>query len=204
MIRTTTPTSTMSTFTRTRARKLLGAGALILACAACVGGSLSFMVRAQDQAANLPANARIDRLRVSKSARVLEAFTGATRVATFRAAMGRGGSGPKRMEGDGRTPEGSYTIDSRHRSREFHRFLHVSYPNAQDRERYREGRRDGTIPRGVGIGGDIGVHGTPSWASLIPWSREVGWTEGCIAVSSAEAEQLYRAVLPDAAIEIVP
>lgn len=203
MIRTTSLISTMSTSTRARTRKLLGAGALILACAACVGGSLSFMVRAQDQLAGL-ANARIDRLRVSKSAGVLEAFAGPTRVAALRAAMGRGGSGPKRMEGDGRTPEGSYTIDSRHRSRQFHRFLHVSYPNAQDRARYREGRRDGSIPRGVGIGGDIGVHGTPSWASLIPFNTEVGWTEGCIAVSSPEAEQLYRAVLPDAVIEIVP
>lgn len=204
MIRATSLISTMSTSTRTRARKHLGAGALILACAACVGASLSFLVRAQDHTANLPADTRIDRLRVSKSEGVLQAFAGPTLVASFRAAMGRGGSGPKRMEGDGRTPEGSYTIDSRHRSREFHRFLHVSYPNAQDRARYREGRRDGTIPRGVGIGGDIGVHGTPAWASLIPFNTEVGWTEGCIAVSSPEAEQLYRAVVPDAVIEIVP
>jgi murein L,D-transpeptidase YafK len=99
---------------------------------------------------------------------------------------------------------GHYRIDSRHHSREFHRFLHVSYPNRADRERYRAGRRDGSIPAGTGIGGDIGVHGTPSWAALIPFSRDVGWTEGCIAVASNQAEQLYDAVVPNAAIEILP
>ncbi len=188
---------------RTALRRLAALG-LVAACAACVSASLAFVARGQDLGGSIPANTRIDRLRVSKSGRLLEAFSGATRVVSFRAAMGRGGAGPKRMEGDGRTPEGRYTIDSRHRSRDFHRFLHVSYPNADDRVRYREGRRDGSIPRGVGIGGDIGVHGTPAWAGLIPFSTEVGWTEGCIAVSSPEAEQLYRAVLPDAVIEIVP
>jgi murein L,D-transpeptidase YafK len=189
---------------RTAPRTRLGAAALVLACAACVGGSVFYVASAQELGGSIPAHTRIDRLRVSKSEGVLQAFSGTALVASFRAAMGRGGLGPKRMEGDGRTPEGSYLIDSRHRSRQFHRFLHVSYPNTQDRVRYREGRRDGTIPRGVGIGGDIGVHGTPAWAALIPFSREVGWTEGCIAVSSPEAEQLYRAVVSDAAIEIVP
>lgn len=197
-------THSMRSRSRTRVRRRFGALVVCVACMVCVAASLAFVARGQELGGGIPANARIDRLRVSKSAGVLEAFAGDARIATLRAAMGRGGSGPKRMEGDGRTPEGSYTIDSRHRSREFHRFLHVSYPNAQDRARYREGRRDGTIPRGVGIGGDIGVHGTPAWASLIPFNTQVGWTEGCIAVSSPEAEQLYRAVLPDAAIEIVP
>jgi murein L,D-transpeptidase YafK len=197
-------TLTTSMRPRTRFGRWLGAGALVVACVVCVSAGLSFVASGQDLGGSIPANTRIDRLRVSKSGRILEAFSGTTRVVRLRAAMGRGGSGPKRMEGDGRTPEGSYTIDSRHRSRDFHRFLHVSYPNAQDRVRYREGRRDGSIPRGTGIGGDIGVHGTPEWASLIPFSQEVGWTEGCIAVSSPEAEQLYRAVVPDAVIEILP
>jgi murein L,D-transpeptidase YafK len=189
---------------RTGLGRLVGAVALVAACVVCVVASVLHVARAQELGGSIPAHTPIDRLRVSKSEGVLQAFSGTALVATLRAAMGRGGRGPKRMEGDGRTPEGSYLIDSRHRSRQFHRFLHVSYPNTQDRVRYREGRRDGTIPRGVGIGGDIGVHGTPAWAALIPFSREVGWTEGCIAVSSPEAEQLYRAVVSDAAIEIVP
>ena len=194
----------MRTAPRTRLGRRLCASALVAACVVCVVGGVVYVGRAQELGGSIPAHTPIDRLRVSKSEGVLQAFSGTALVTTFRAAMGRGGLGPKRMEGDGRTPEGSYLIDSRHRSRQFHRFLHVSYPNVQDRARYREGRRDGTIPRGVGIGGDIGVHGTPAWAALIPFSREVGWTEGCIAVSSPEAEQLYRGVVSDAAIEIVP
>ncbi|MCA9577296.1 MAG: L,D-transpeptidase family protein [Polyangiales bacterium] len=175
---------------------------LLLACAAV---TRALVVEAQASTPTpMPPGARVDRLLVRKADRTLQAFSGDRLVATFRAAMGRGGLGPKRMEGDGRTPEGQYRIDSRHHSREFHRFLHVSYPNREDRARYRAGRRDGTIPAGTGIGGDIGVHGTPSWAALIPFSREVGWTEGCIAIASNEAQQLYEAVVPDAPIEILP
>jgi murein L,D-transpeptidase YafK len=179
--------------------------ALGLVFGLATGGSLLLVAEAQDaQPVQVPAHARIDRLEVSKSGRTLRVFQEGALVAEFRAATGRGGLGPKRMEGDGRTPEGLYRIDSRHRSREFHRFLHVSYPNSVDRQRYREGRRDGTIPPGVGIGGDIGVHGTPSWAALIPFSREVGWTEGCIAIGSDEVSQLFRSVVPNASIEIRP
>jgi murein L,D-transpeptidase YafK len=152
----------------------------------------------------LPASVRIDRLVVYKGEHRLEAYSGSTLVRTYRIAIGSGGAGPKRYEGDGRTPEGVYRIDRRHQSRLYHRFLHVSYPNDDDRRRYRELKERGEVPEGAGIGGDIGIHGESKDPEVRPLGRSVDWTAGCIAVSDAEIEELYRAVVRNAVIEIRP
>lgn len=152
----------------------------------------------------LPRSARVDRIVVDKSDHTLEAWSGETLLATYRVAIGVGGEGPKVYEGDNRTPEGTYRIDRRHRSRQFHRFLHISYPNADDRRRYREARARGEVPDGAGIGGAIGIHGEPNHPLAFLVGNSVDWTAGCIAVSDEEAEELYRAVVPNAVIEIRP
>lgn len=165
------------------------------------------LVAAQDEATAtrpLPASTRIDRLVAYKSEHRLEAWSGENLVKTYRIAIGAGGAGPKRYEGDRRTPEGVYRIDRRHHSRRYHRFLHISYPNDDDRRRYAELLARGEVPDGAGIGGDIGVHGESNVPSERPLERGVDWTDGCIAVSNAEIEELYRAVVPNAVIEIRP
>lgn len=154
----------------------------------------------------LPDGARIDRLVVDKSEGRMWAYEGEQEVAVYRVAVGRGGLGPKRWEGDGRTPEGTYRIDERHRSQNFHRFLHVSYPEAPDRRRYRALRVADELPREagrpVGIGGAIGIHGTGDGFFRRTFGRSLNRTQGCIMVSNAEAIELYSAVVPGALIEI--
>ena len=163
------------------------------------------LLRAQT---TLPEGARIDRLVVDKSEGRMWAYESGEEVAVFRVATGRGGLGPKRWEGDGRTPEGSYHIDERHHSDNFHRFLHVSYPEREDQRRYRELRSQQVLPmengRPVGIGGAIGIHGTGTSMLNRILGRSVNRTLGCIMVSNDEAEALYSAVVPGAIIEIRP
>lgn len=154
--------------------------------------------------ARLPLGARVDRLVAHKGAHRLEAYAGDRLLATYRIAIGAGGGGPKRWEGDRRTPEGVYRIDRRHPSRRYHRFLHVSYPSDEDRRRYDALRARGEVPEGTGIGGDIGVHGEPRGEELHRLDLSSDWTEGCIAVSDPEIEELYEAVVRDAVIEIRP
>jgi len=141
---------------------------------------------------------------VSKADNRLEAFSSPRLIKTNRAAVGGGGEGDKRFEGDGRTPEGSYRIDSRHRSARFHRFLHISYPNREDRRRFRAARRRGDVPTGRGIGSAIGIHGTPGGFGGLPHTLGFDWTAGCVAVSNGEIEELFRAVRPNAVIQIRP
>ena len=151
----------------------------------------AFAALAVAQEGPLPASTRIDRLVAYKGDHRLEAWSGERLVRTYRIAIGAGGAGPKRYEGDRRTPEGVYRIDRRHHSRRFHRFLHVSYPNDEDRRRYAELRERGAVPEGAGIGGDIGIHGE----SDVPAVRSLGnrgdWTDGCIAVTDAELSLIH-------------
>jgi murein L,D-transpeptidase YafK len=172
-----------------------------------LGAAIACATLAQEgqYAGALPASARIDRLVIDKSDHRLEAYAGSTLLKTYSVAIGIGGEGPKRYEGDQRTPEGLYRIDRRHRSRDFHRFLHVSYPNAGDRRRYRELRASGEVPENAGIGGDIGIHGPPThFGGLVGVALGLDWTAGCIAVSEEEIEELYAAVIPNAVVEIRP
>jgi len=145
----------------------------------------------------------IDRLRVFKGKHRLEAWSGRRRLKVYRIAIGRGGEGHKRYEGDGRTPEGRYTIDRRYPSKRYHRFLHLSYPNAKDRAAFERARRAGKLPRGARIGGAIGIHGAKRGWRWLP-HKWLDWTQGCIALDDDEAEELYRAAKKGAMVEILP
>jgi len=99
--------------------------------------------------------------------------------------------------GDDRTPEGSYIVDAKSTKSEFHRSLHISYPNAEDRSRARRaGKRLSNL---------IAVHGTPDWIERIQDAGEhPDWTAGCIAVRKTEIEELFTLVSVGTPIEIKP
>src|SRR5690242_10372952 len=101
-----------------------------------------------------PAEAQADLVEVFKGKRRLELKRGRTLLKTYRVALGFAPAGPKQHEGDGRTPEGTYTIDGRNPRSAFHLSLRVSYPDAQDKARAEEA--------GVAPGGDIFIHGQPN------------------------------------------
>jgi len=113
-------------------------------------------------------------------------------VRSYRIALGRDPSGHKLREGDGRTPEGRYTIDRRNPKSAYYLSLHISYPNEEDRERARAA--------GVDPGGDIMIHGQPNGGM----KREGDWTQGCIAVTDAEMDEIWSLVKDGTIIEIGP
>ncbi len=103
-------------------------------------------------------------------------------------------SGPKRFEGDERTPEGRYTIDYANPDSSYWLSLHISYPDAADRAY--------AAARGRSPGGAIFIHGQPNW---LPVGRLSGdWTDGCVALSNAEIELLWQVVPDGTPIEIRP
>jgi murein L,D-transpeptidase YafK len=139
--------------------------------------------------APLPPGTRADLLVVHKSARRMFLYAHGSMVRSYRIALGHNPVGPKRREGDHRTPEGRYLIDEHNPDSAFHRSLHVSYPSAADIARARAA--------GYSPGGDVMIHGTRNgvgWLGRLHLARD--WTDGCIAVSDAEMDELYR-VVPD-------
>ena len=132
---------------------------------------------------------RVDRVIVKKKDHKLLLMNGDTVVKSYSVALARGGLGPKQQEGDHKTPEGCYRIDSRNQSSRFHRALHISYPNEADKARAQR--------LSVDPGGDIMIHGIQNGLGWIGAAhRLVDWTNGCIAVTDNEIEEIWTLV-PD-------
>ncbi len=136
---------------------------------------------------------RADFILVDKSDRTLTLYVDGQPAKTYAGIQfGDAPMGHKQFEGDERTPEGRYTIDTRNPNSAYHLSLRVSYPNAQDAAFAHS--------RGRSPGGDIFIHGQPN---NLPVGRMMGdWTDGCIAVSNAEIEELWNAVPDGTPIEI--
>jgi len=147
--------------------------------------------------ADPPANTSADRVVVEKAARTMTLYRGSQVLKSYKIALGRNPEGPKAQEGDGRTPEGRYVIDARNAQSAFHRSLHISYPSAADRRRASRAH--------VQPGGAIMIHGLPNGlGSLGDAHRLRDWTEGCIAVTNTEIEEIWRMVPNGTPIEIRP
>ena len=139
----------------------------------------------------------IDRIVVEKSARRLAVFRDGNRMKTYRIAVGRNPVGAKQEEGDMKTPEGMYKIDSRNPQSSFHLALHLSYPTDEDDKR--------AAAHGVSAGSDIMIHGIPNGRGWIgAFHRWKDWTAGCIAVTDEEIEELWRVTPESTTIEIRP
>lgn len=151
----------------------------------------------------MPRTVQVDRLRVFKQAHTLEAWSDGRLIKIYRVAIGRGGPGHKQHEGDGRTPEGTYAVEAKRASHLFHRFLSLSYPSVKDRASFARARRAGRLAPGARIGGAIGIHGEKRGWSFLP-HKWIDWTQGCIALDNDEIEELWRAVVVDAVVEILP
>lgn len=134
-----------------------------------------------------------DRIVVEKGKRLLTLYKGNDVLETFRVALGREARGPKRIEGDLKTPEGEYRIVGRNPASRYHLALRIDYPNRTDRARE-------TRP-----GGDILLHGLPNelgWIGRL--HRFVDWTRGCIAVTNWEIDAIAEIVPDGTPIEIRP
>jgi len=145
----------------------------------------------------LPAEMRIDRIVVEKSARKMSIFRNGKKLKTYRVALGRNPIGAKQEEGDMKTPEGVYKIDSENPQSNFHLALHFSYPSDEDKARAAE--------RGVSAGSEIMIHGIKNGLGWIgAFYRLRDWTAGCVALTDEEIEELWRVAPVGTPVEIRP
>jgi murein L,D-transpeptidase YafK len=138
-----------------------------------------------------------DSIVISKSAHTLSLKSGKTVLKTYHVALGRGSGGAKQFAADNRTPEGKYIIDEKKSFTKFHKALHISYPNGDDRAR--------AAKLGQPAGGDIEIHGLPAtFAWLGSLQHAMDWTAGCIALSNDEIDEVWKMVSVGTPVEIDP
>ena len=144
-----------------------------------------------------PAAVQADQIVIVKSDRKLTLLRQGQVLRTYKVALGTEPKGAKTRQGDNRTPEGEYTIDSRNAQSQYHLSLHISYPNADDRVEAHKA--------GVSAGGAVMIHGLPNGMGWIGSKHRLrDWTDGCIAVTNDEMDEIWRTVADGTPIEIRP
>jgi murein L,D-transpeptidase YafK len=139
----------------------------------------------------------VDHVVVLKKERTLELLSRGKVVKAYQVALGGDPVGPKTRQGDHKTPEGVYVLDFRNAHSQFYKSIHVSYPSGHDRAIARR--------KGVSPGGDVFIHGLPNgFGSVGAAHRLRDWTDGCIAVTNQEMDEIWRAVPDGTQIEIRP
>ena len=140
---------------------------------------------------------KIDRVIVLKQARTLQLMSGGKVLKTYKVALGGDPVGAKVQQGDHRTPEGIYVLDHRNIHSQYYKSIHISYPNAADRAN--------AAKLHVAPGGDIFLHGLPNgYAWVGNKHRLKDWTDGCVAVTDEEIDEIWKLVVDGTPIEIRP
>ena len=137
----------------------------------------------------------VDSVLVDKSDRKLYLLRDGAVVAEYSVAFGANPRGHKQQEGDERTPEGNYLLDYKKADSAFHKAIHISYPDEADQR--------AAAAMGVEPGGLIMIHGQRNglgWLSFL--TQRFNWTDGCIAVTNREMDEIWRLVDVDTSIEI--
>ena len=181
--------------TRRSLVSMIGATAATLYTAAGVTPAVAAKAaRAERNGRNLD---KADLVVVSKSDRSMRLLRNGETLSRYRVALGWSPTGHKTRRGDGRTPEGAYILDWRNPQSRFHLSIHISYPNRTDMAR---ASQNGTNP-----GGYIMIHGLPNDRD----ASDVGhphrdWTDGCIAVTDEEMDEVWAKVDNKTGIMIFP
>ena len=148
---------------------------------------------------NVAQNSRseVDQVVVYKHDRKLILLSKGKEVNSYKIALGGVPVGPKTRQGDHRTPEGSYVLDSRNPSSHYYRAFHISYPNAKDIAAAKK--------LGVSTGGDIMLHGLGKEYGWVGNAHTLhDWTDGCVAVTNEEIDELWKLIRVGTPIEIKP
>lgn len=140
---------------------------------------------------------KIDAVLVKKSEKRLYLLAQGIPVKEYKVVFGPKPVGHKQKEGDEKTPEGKYVLDYKKENSLFYKAIHISYPNEEDKAKARH--------LGVNPGSLIMIHGQRNglgWLSAL--NQRFNWTDGCIAVTNQEMDEIWRLIHVGTPIEIQP
>ena len=130
---------------------------------------------------------------IDKSDYELQVYDAEGWLITYPVVFGNDDQGDKLVQGDRKTPEGTFTIISKKIHSKWSRYMGIDYPTRESVDLFNRRKLTGAIPANARIGGDIGIHGT--------WPREgyaidqyQNWTMGCISMKNEHIAQLYKMI----------
>ncbi|MCL4457984.1 MAG: L,D-transpeptidase family protein [Nitrospirae bacterium] len=140
---------------------------------------------------------KADKVVVIKSKRLMMLLKDGEIIKSYKVSLGKNPVGPKVQEGDQKTPEGSYVLNSRKQNSKYYLAINISYPNESDIQNAQK--------LGVSPGNSIAIHGLPKdLEDIDKFQRRLDWTDGCIAVTNTEMEEIWQLVPDGTPIEIKP
>lgn len=190
-------------------RMILGAGLLLPSLGWAYTGTntntssdaqLSELLRQADT----PASANEVWVLIEDQQSLLTVYRGNAELARFYdVRIGRGGSKLQRVMGDKATPQGEFHVNRFNFNSKFDIFIGLDYPTPrharmalesglytqQDYDSYFDYYRlHSSPPQETVLGGYIGIHGIGEGDENI--HRNFNWTNGCVAVSNQEIQEL--------------
>jgi murein L,D-transpeptidase YafK len=151
----------------------------------------------QSPARSTPSDLRADTILIVKHERRLYLLRDDHPLRSYRIALGLSPTGAKEREWDFRTPEGSYMIDFRQEHSHYFKALHISYPSREDL------RRSSALRSRAG--GNIFIHGEPNRPTKpVSYYKTRDWTNGCIALSNEDLQDVWDLTAGPTRVEIVP
>lgn len=131
---------------------------------------------------------------VNKSDYELQVFDDDGWYATYPVVFGNKDLTDKMMEGDRKTPEGTFHITSKRAHEKWHRMFMLDYPNRESYEKFNQRKAQGMIPKSAKIGGGIAIHGTWPHDDIVV-DDYTNWTNGCISLKNEDIDEL-DSILP--------
>jgi murein L,D-transpeptidase YafK len=158
---------------------------------------LSLGLDGQSPARSISPPLRADTILIVKHERKLYLLRDNSPLRSYRIALGLSPTGAKEREWDFRTPEGSYVIDFRQEHSHYFKALHISYPSPADLKR--------SSALHLPVGGNIFIHGEPNRPTKpVSYYKTRDWTNGCIALSDEDLQDIWDLTAGQTRVEIVP
>jgi murein L,D-transpeptidase YafK len=140
---------------------------------------------------------KIDTVLVKKSEKKMYLLAEGKSIKEYKVVFGANPKGHKQKEGDERTPEGKYVLDYKKENSSFYKAIHISYPNEND---WAKAKYSGVNP-----GSSIMIHGQKNGLDWLSWlSQRFNWTDGCIAVTNIQMDEIWGLINEGTPIEIQP
>jgi murein L,D-transpeptidase YafK len=162
-----------------------------------LGVALSIGLTVQHPARSSTPALRADTILIVKHERKLYLLSDNTPLRSYRIALGLSPTGAKEHKWDFRTPEGTYVIDFRREHSHYYKALHISYPSREDLRR--------SSQQHLSAGGDIFIHGEPNLPSKpAEYYKTRDWTNGCVALSDEDLQEVWDLTSGQTTVVIVP